>query len=777
MLTHQNERPEKCPIQTCEFYTKGFARKYDKNRHILTHYKGIIMCDFCPGAQNSFNRVDIFKLHLISVHGVEQTPPNAHKKSLLATGSSKKGNTGKRPGRCSECAVTFGNAQYLYEHVDDCFLRQIHQADPSETIYQWTIASDANDQSAQETMEKHMLSLNQPWGPGAFYEDWNLDDTPQGMLQGREGSRSMSDLPEKVKATQQHRRHIETDRRPIASAFLPSQLYNNSDTGSRPLIVQGSPAQPKQDVVEGPSQAEVLPYFTHAREILLVDSNVVNQKRTSDILVEHGHQVTLVSHPLVALQKMWKKKFDVVLMEQQIHGITGFSVVSEIVEEIRNYEQRNQLARTVIVALVTDATIFNVSQRLLEEQIDGFLLQPFDANSLIQTIECCITSNTLQNPQAGSGYIHSNSKPKAYQATISVDPAEHKPTNMRQFTFSNATVDDHKGKSSLLTQTPETSRNLSYNHVRFPRRTDKQDGEVSDRGRPSSNSPGPEYQALSRGPEHLKAGAPGSESILDTLQTDVVQSDYKHAYSRPYHCLHKGCEKSFVEKRSLARHLTASHPSVQTFFCPVAECRFAHKGFARRDSLSRHMGRSHHPNAEQLIAPDPSLTRDVIQESSRTEHGRAQDFRYASSDMEGSEPESGEPGHSYRLFATTSSRLDPAITSSILSKHMIPVSNHRNETLPLLRSHSPVEEDSTVWPQNVKLPPIRQLVPPQLEPVKDLAEAAIQHDSRYAYPTLSRREIPAATDAGMSQHSLLPTGHSTGIGAYTEVNTLNQLSH
>ncbi|KFY06080.1 hypothetical protein V492_08157, partial [Pseudogymnoascus sp. VKM F-4246] len=40
MLTHQTERPEKCPITTCEYHIKGFARKYDKNRHTLTHYKG-----------------------------------------------------------------------------------------------------------------------------------------------------------------------------------------------------------------------------------------------------------------------------------------------------------------------------------------------------------------------------------------------------------------------------------------------------------------------------------------------------------------------------------------------------------------------------------------------------------------------------------------------------------------------------------------------------------------------------------------------------------------
>ncbi|KAI7247804.1 hypothetical protein KC335_g18725, partial [Hortaea werneckii] len=84
MLTHQNERPEKCPIPTCEYHIKGFARKYDKNRHTLTHYKGTMVCGFCPGsgsaAEKSFNRADVFKRHLTSVHGVEQTPPNARRK-------------------------------------------------------------------------------------------------------------------------------------------------------------------------------------------------------------------------------------------------------------------------------------------------------------------------------------------------------------------------------------------------------------------------------------------------------------------------------------------------------------------------------------------------------------------------------------------------------------------------------------------------------------------------------------------------------------------------
>lgn len=79
MLTHQSDRPEKCPIVSCEYHIRGFARKYDKNRHVLIHLKSTIVCGFCPGSgspEKSFNRADVFKRHLISVHGVEQTHPN-----------------------------------------------------------------------------------------------------------------------------------------------------------------------------------------------------------------------------------------------------------------------------------------------------------------------------------------------------------------------------------------------------------------------------------------------------------------------------------------------------------------------------------------------------------------------------------------------------------------------------------------------------------------------------------------------------------------------------
>ncbi|KAK4127459.1 hypothetical protein N657DRAFT_211818 [Parathielavia appendiculata] len=185
MLTHQTERPEKCPITTCEYHIKGFARKYDKNRHTLTHYKGTMVCGFCPGsgsaAEKSFNRADVFKRHLTAVHGVEQTPPNSRKK---ASGGSSNGNaklTGYAPdatGKCSTCSQTFGNAQDFYEHLDDCVLRIVQQEDPAEAINAQRLAEVENDREVHNTLEKNHLPTTTvvTTTEDAEDEDENMDD-------------------------------------------------------------------------------------------------------------------------------------------------------------------------------------------------------------------------------------------------------------------------------------------------------------------------------------------------------------------------------------------------------------------------------------------------------------------------------------------------------------------------------------------------------------------------------------------------------------------------
>lgn len=178
MLTHQSERPEKCPIVTCEYHFKGFARKYDKNRHTLTHYKGTMVCGFCPGsgssAEKSFNRADVFKRHLTSVHGVEQTPPNCRKRSPAA--GARKTNFTDVTAKCSTCSSTFSNAQDFYEHLDDCVLRVVQQEEPSEAINQRRLAEVADDEDVKQTMDRNSLPVKTEMIATSMDDEESSDD-------------------------------------------------------------------------------------------------------------------------------------------------------------------------------------------------------------------------------------------------------------------------------------------------------------------------------------------------------------------------------------------------------------------------------------------------------------------------------------------------------------------------------------------------------------------------------------------------------------------------
>ena len=124
-----------------------------------------MVCGFCPGSgsssEKSFNRADVFKRHLTSVHGVEQTPPNSRKKSPGST-STKQASTKAHDvtGKCSTCSTTFNNAQDFYEHLDDCVLRIVQQEEPSEAINESLLRGVNDDDGVRETLDRHMLSAD-----------------------------------------------------------------------------------------------------------------------------------------------------------------------------------------------------------------------------------------------------------------------------------------------------------------------------------------------------------------------------------------------------------------------------------------------------------------------------------------------------------------------------------------------------------------------------------------------------------------------------------------
>jgi hypothetical protein len=159
MLTHLNERPQKCPIKFCEYNSKGFARKYDQVRHTLKHFKGILACDYCspvaPSGAVLFNYVEDLKRHLVHSHGVEVPHVRVGSRSSASPPSPN-----SHLGTCSTCFEQFISPGDLYHHLDDCILQTILAKSPTESVAASHLVEINDDPVVQATLRRHKLSLD-----------------------------------------------------------------------------------------------------------------------------------------------------------------------------------------------------------------------------------------------------------------------------------------------------------------------------------------------------------------------------------------------------------------------------------------------------------------------------------------------------------------------------------------------------------------------------------------------------------------------------------------
>ncbi|RSL40918.1 hypothetical protein CEP54_015974 [Fusarium duplospermum] len=155
LLTHQRRRPFKCPVQWCQYATKGFARKYDRTRHALKHWKAVTRCKFCPesllGLDVNFFGLNELKSHLRNVHEAEAT--DAGSSSRAPGNSDHSGSV-----ICSACHQVFVHVQTFYSHLDDCVLESLKRDNPIDDINTRNLAPVVNDQVVLETLARHGLS-------------------------------------------------------------------------------------------------------------------------------------------------------------------------------------------------------------------------------------------------------------------------------------------------------------------------------------------------------------------------------------------------------------------------------------------------------------------------------------------------------------------------------------------------------------------------------------------------------------------------------------------
>jgi signal transduction histidine kinase/DNA-binding response OmpR family regulator len=120
---------------------------------------------------------------------------------------------------------------------------------------------------------------------------------------------------------------------------------------------------------------------TQPRKILVAEDNVVNQRVAVGLLSRRGHDVTVVSNGLQALDAVTRERFDVVLMDVQMPEMDGF----EATAAIRVLERAT--GRHVRIIAMTAHALTGDSERCLQHGMDGYVSKPFSAQVLWSSVE------------------------------------------------------------------------------------------------------------------------------------------------------------------------------------------------------------------------------------------------------------------------------------------------------------------------------------------------------------------------------------------------------
>jgi CheY-like chemotaxis protein len=115
--------------------------------------------------------------------------------------------------------------------------------------------------------------------------------------------------------------------------------------------------------------------------ILLAEDNMVSQRLGEKLLRREGHDVTVVSNGLEAMQAWEQQEFDLIFMDNQMPDMDGI----EAVLNIRAKEKQTGRKRTQIIACSASAMAGD-RERFLASGMDGYLGKPFCAEDLYTAI-------------------------------------------------------------------------------------------------------------------------------------------------------------------------------------------------------------------------------------------------------------------------------------------------------------------------------------------------------------------------------------------------------
>jgi signal transduction histidine kinase/ActR/RegA family two-component response regulator len=123
--------------------------------------------------------------------------------------------------------------------------------------------------------------------------------------------------------------------------------------------------------------------FEKPLEILVAEDNAINQLILRKTLGEEGHRLTIVGQGTQAVQAALSSHFDVVLMDNQMPGMSGIEAAQLI------KAKRPELPIIAVSAQAMEGD----REKFLQAGMDGYLSKPFRLHELLSVIGDCMHQN------------------------------------------------------------------------------------------------------------------------------------------------------------------------------------------------------------------------------------------------------------------------------------------------------------------------------------------------------------------------------------------------
>ncbi len=119
------------------------------------------------------------------------------------------------------------------------------------------------------------------------------------------------------------------------------------------------------------------------KKILIVEDNELNLKLFRDLLETNNFDVVDTKDGLVAFDLVLSSMPDLILMDIQLHGISGFDIIKRI-------KQDDELRRIPIIA-VTAFAMKDDEERILRSGCEAYISKPISIGPFLETINSFLT--------------------------------------------------------------------------------------------------------------------------------------------------------------------------------------------------------------------------------------------------------------------------------------------------------------------------------------------------------------------------------------------------